>query len=165
MADPVETPIGTVTPAHFQPRTVRHQVVVGPKFLYALFNPADRLHTVSRAFMTYIRDGAVPYRRLVVNEHVVDETATRLKKQATIDAAIAVLTTLADSHLYRRESVSEETFDAARERFIEWADHGGSVTDFLVAGQMEALEIDYIATYDSHYDAFDVTPIPYRSQL
>ncbi len=163
MADPVETSIGTVTPAHFQPRTVRHQVVVGPKFLYALFNPADRMHTVSRAFMTYIRDGELPYRRLVVNEHIVDEAATRLKKQATMDTATAFLTTLADSHLYQLESVSEDTFDAARERFIEWTDHGGSFTDFLVASQMAALEIDYIATYDSHYEAFDVTTIPYRS--
>jgi predicted nucleic acid-binding protein len=84
MADPVETPIGPVTPEHFRPGQVRHQLFVGPKFLYALFSPKDRMHPVSRAFMTFIRDGELPYRRLVLNEHIVDEAATRLKKQASV---------------------------------------------------------------------------------
>ena len=52
MAEPVDTPIGTVTPEHFRPGHVRHQVVIGPKFLYALFNPRDQMHAVSRAFVT-----------------------------------------------------------------------------------------------------------------
>ena len=51
MAEPVETPIGIVTAEHFRPGHVRHQVVVGPKFLYALFNPRDQMHAVSRAFV------------------------------------------------------------------------------------------------------------------
>ena len=41
MAEPVETPIGTVTAEHFRPGDVCHQVVVGAKFLYILFNPRD----------------------------------------------------------------------------------------------------------------------------
>jgi predicted nucleic acid-binding protein len=81
MAEPVETPIGTITPEHFRPGHVRHQVVVGPKFLYALFNPKDQMHAVSRAFMTFVRDGDLPYRRLIVNDHIVDEAATRLKNR------------------------------------------------------------------------------------
>ena len=84
MAEPVETPIGTVTAEHFRPGHVRHQVVVGPKFLYALFNPRDQMHPVSRAFMAFIREGDLPYRRLIVNDHIVNEAATRLKKQATM---------------------------------------------------------------------------------
>jgi len=27
------------------------------------------------------------------------------------------------------------------------------------------LEVDHILTYDRHYDAFDVTTLPYRSQI
>ncbi|MCU4802415.1 hypothetical protein OB920_18800 [Halobacteria archaeon HArc-gm2] len=39
MAEAVETPTGTDTAKHLRSGGIRHQVVVGPKFLYALFNP------------------------------------------------------------------------------------------------------------------------------
>lgn len=80
MADEIDTPIGTVTPVHFQPGQVRHRVFVGPKFLYSLFNPKDKMNAVSRAFMAFIREGDLPFRYLLVNEHIVDEAATRLEK-------------------------------------------------------------------------------------
>ncbi|WP_238330974.1 type II toxin-antitoxin system VapC family toxin [Haloglomus irregulare] len=163
MAEPVETPIGTVTPEHFRPGTIRHQVAVGPKFLYALFNPQDQMHAVSRAFMTFVRDGDLPYRRLIVNDHIVDEAATRLKKQASMRNAASFLTTLDDSTLYQFESVSGDVFDKAKATFVEWTNLGASLTDFTVAAHMEALEVDHILTYDRHYDAFDVTTLPYRN--
>lgn len=164
MAEPVETPIGTVTPEHFRPGHVRHQVVVGPKFLYALFNPQDQMHVVSRAFMAFLRDGDLPYRRLIVNDHIVDEAATRLKKQATMRNAASFLTTLDESTLYQFEPVSEAVFADAKAKFVEWTDLDASLTDFTVAAQMAALEVEHILTYDRHYDAFDVTPLPYRTQ-
>jgi predicted nucleic acid-binding protein len=164
MAEPVETPIGTVTAEHFRPGHVRHQVVAGPKFLYALFNPQDRMHAVSRAFMGFVRDGELPYRRLIVNDHIVDEAATRLKKQASMRNAASFLTTLDESMLYQVESVSEEVFADAKATFVEWTDLDASLTDFTVAAHMEALAVDHILTYDRHYDAFDVTTLPYRNQ-
>jgi len=164
MAEPVETPIGTVTAEHFRPGNVRHQVLVGPKFLYALFNPQDQLHAVSRAFMAFVRDGDLPYRRLIVNDHIVDEAATRLKKQASMRNAATFLTTIDESTLYQSESVPEDAFEDAKATFIEWTDLDASLTDFTVAAHMEALEVDHILTYDRHYDAFDVTTLPYRSQ-
>jgi hypothetical protein len=163
MAEPVETPIGTVTAEHFRPGHVRHQVVVGPKFLYALFNPRDRMHAVARAFMSFVRDGDLPYRRLVLNDHIVDEAATRLKKQASIRNAASFLTTLDESTLYQFESTPEDVFGDARALFVEWTDLDASFTDFVVAAHMDALEIDHILTFDRHYDAFDVTTLPYRS--
>ena len=164
MAEPVDTPIGTVTAEHFRPGHVRHEVVVGPKFLYALFNPQDQMHAVSRVFMAFVRDGDLPYRRLIVNDHIVDEAATRLKKQASMRNAASLLTTLDESTLYQFESVSEDVFDDAKATFVEWTDLDASLTDFTVAAHMEALEVDHILTYDRHYDAFDVTTLPYRNQ-
>ncbi|MFC7227958.1 type II toxin-antitoxin system VapC family toxin [Salinirubellus salinus] len=163
MVESVETPIGTVTPEHFRPGHVRHQVVVGPKFLYALFNPRDQMHAVSRAFLTFLRDGDLPYRRLIVNEHIVDEAATRLKKQASMRNATSFLTTLDESALYQLESVPETVFTDAKATFIEWADLDASFTDFIVATHMDALEVNHILTYDRHYDAFDVATLPYRN--
>ena len=163
MAEPVETPIGTVTAEHFRPGHVRHQVVVGPKFLYALFNPRDQMHPVSRAFMAFIREGDLPYRRLIVNDPIVDEAATRLKKQATMRNAASFLTTLDESTLYQFESVSMDVFRDGKGMFVERTDLGASFTDFVVAAHMDALEVDHILTYDRHYEAFDVTTLPYRS--
>lgn len=163
MADPVETPIGTVTPEQFRPGHVRHQVVVGPKFLYALYNPRDQMHAVSRAFMAFVRDGDLPYRRLIVNDHIVDEAATRLKKQASMRHAAAFVTTLDESTLYQFDAVSEAIFEDAQATFVEWTDLDASFTDFIIAAHMDHREIDHILTYDRHFDAFDVTPLPYRN--
>ncbi len=113
--------------------------------------------------MEFVRDGDLPYRRLVVNDHIVDEAATRLKKQASMRNATAFLTTLDQSRLYQFESVSEDVFAAAKDTFVEWTDLGASFTDFVVAAHMADLEIDHVLTYDRHYDAFDVTTLPYSS--
>jgi predicted nucleic acid-binding protein len=162
MSESVETPIGTVTPEHFRPGHVRHRVGVGPKFLAALFAPQDQMHTVSKSFIRFLRDGELPYRRLVVNDHIVDEAATRLKKKSSMQNAARFLETLDDSDLYRLESVSEAVFTESREMFLEWTDLGASLTDFVVARHMASLDIDHVLTYDQHYDAFDLTTLPYR---
>lgn len=162
MGEPIETPIGTVTAEHFRPGDVRHQVVVGPKFLYALFNPLDQMHSVSRAFMTFVRDGELPFRRLILNDHIVDEAATRLKKQASMRNAALFLTTVEESTLYQFESVDGGVFEEATLTFLEWTDQDASLTDFIIAAHMEELEIDHILTFDRHFDAFDVTSLPYH---
>lgn len=162
MADSVDTPIGRLTADHFRPGHIRHQVFVGPKFLYALFNPNDQMHGASQAFMHFVRDGDIPYRHLILNEHIIDETATRLKKQASIRNAAKFLTTIDSGNVYRIERVPNEVFDEAKKTFIEWTDSPAVFTDFVVATHMDKLDIDHIATYDSHYGAFDVTPLPYR---
>ncbi|ACV12543.1 nucleic acid-binding protein contains PIN domain- like region [Halorhabdus utahensis DSM 12940] len=164
MAEPVETPVGTVTPEHFRPSAVHHQAVLGPKFLYALFNPRDEMHAVSRAFMTFIRDGELPYRRLILNDHIVDEAATRLKKQASIRHAVTFLETIEESTLYQLEPVPGDVFEAGTGRFREWTDLDASCTDFVVASHMADLDIEYLLTYDQHYEAFDITTVPYLSQ-
>jgi predicted nucleic acid-binding protein len=163
MADPVETPIGRLTAEHFRPGQVRHRPVVGPKFLYALFNPSDDMHVVSRAFMEFVRDGDLPYRRLLLNEHIVDEAATRLKKQCSIQYATKFLTTLTNSQLYQLEYVPETVFETAATIFTEWTDLNASFTDFVVAEHMDELGVEHIVTYDRHYDAFEVVTLPYTA--
>lgn len=163
MADPIDTPIGPLTAGHFQSRGVRHRVFVGPKFLYALFNPRDRMYAVSRTFMDFIRDGDLPYRRLLLNGHIVDEAATRLKKRASLRNAGKFLQALDESDLYRLEFVSEDAFHDAKARFIEWTELDASFTDFLIAAQMNEMGVDHIVTYDTHFEAFDVTILPYRA--
>lgn len=163
MTETVETPIGQLTVDHFWPKGVSHQLFVGPKFLYALFNPRDEMHAVSRAFMTFVRQGDLPYRRLIVNEHVIDEAATRLKKKASVRNAQQFLTTIEQSDLFRIEFASEDVFVEAMETFVDWTDLGASFTDFLIHAHMLALDVDHILTFDRHFDAFDITTLPYTN--
>jgi len=121
------------------------------------------MHAVSRAFMSFVREGDLPYRRLIVNDHIVDEAATRLKKQASIRNAASFVTTLDESTLYQLESNPRDVFGDAKATFVECTDLDASFTDFVVAAHMDALEVDHILTFDRHYDAFDVTTLPYRS--
>lgn len=76
--------------------------------------------------------------------------------------ASAFLTTLDESDLYRFEPVRTDVFDAAKDRFLEWTDLDASFTDFVVAEHMAELDVEHVLTFDRHYDAFDVTTLPYR---
>lgn len=53
-------------------------------------------------------------------------------------------------------------FEQATGTFTDWTDLDASFTDFVVATQMEEFGIDYIATSDQHYEAFDVTALLYH---
>lgn len=158
----IDTALGTVTPGHFYGGgdAFPQSCVLGPKFLYALYNPAEAFHDVAYAFLTFVRDEELPYRRFVVNEHVVDEAATRLKKRAGMPEAHAFLDALAESEYFAFESVDEETFQTVRRRFREWDDDSASFTDFAVGVQMEALGLDHVMTFDSDLALFDVTVHP-----
>lgn len=161
MSDGVKTPIGTIRPAHYYPSKVRHQIVLGPKFLYAMFNPADEMHTVSIALREFIKQDDLPFNRLVVNDHIIDEAATRLKKKASLRNAVTFLETVRDSQQFVFRSTPASAFTHATERFSEWDELDASMTDFIIASHMEELNIEYIATYDTHFGAFDVTTVPY----
>lgn len=93
---------------------------------------------------------------------MVDEAATRLKKQVSVRNAVQFLETLEDSELFRLEPVSEDVFRAATDRFVEWTDLDASLTDFVVAAHASDLGVDHVLTFDGHYEAFDVTILLYR---
>ncbi|MFB6084930.1 MAG: type II toxin-antitoxin system VapC family toxin [Halorientalis sp.] len=158
----IETSIGTLTPAHFYgggdpaPRTC----VLGPKFLYALYNPDEEFHDVAYGFLTFVRNEALPYRRFVVNEHVIDEAATRLKKRADGPRAEAFLQALDESGYFDIARLDMKTFEAVRTRFRNWDDNTASFTDFTIGVQMETNELEHVMTFDSDLDLFDVTTHP-----
>lgn len=162
MADPIDTPNGPLTIGHFQSRGVRHRAFVVPKFRYALFNPRDRMQVVLRTFMEFIRDGDLPYRRLLLDGHIVDESATRLKKVAALQHAGKFLQAVDESDLYRLEFVSEDAFHGAKKRFIAGTELDASFTDFVIAAHMSEMGVDHFVTDDSHFEAFGDTRHPYR---
>lgn len=157
-----DTAIGPVTPAHFLGGDDGHprSCVLGPKFLYALYNPDDAFHDVAYAFLTFVRNEQLPYRRFVVNEHVVDEAATRLKKRARMPEAGAFLDAVETSEHFALVTVDEDTFRTVRRRFRDWDDNTASFTDFTIGVQMAALELEHVMTFDAHLALFDVTVHP-----
>lgn len=158
----IKTPQGSVTPAHFfagddhVPRTC----VLGPKFLYALYNPEEELHDVAYAFLRFVRAEELPYRRFVVNEHAIDEAATRLKKRADISRARTFLQALEASEYFDIVSLDEETFQNCRNRFVEWDDNSASFTDFTIGVQMERRDLRHLMTFDSDLELFEVRTYP-----
>lgn len=161
MSEGIETSFGTICPGHFYPSEVRHKIVAGPKFLYALFNPADKMYEVSKALVTFIENSDLPYNRIIVNDHIIDEAATRLKKKVSHRNAETFLSTIRDSQYFRFKSTPEPVFTRATEKFSDWDDLDASMTDFIIAAHMDELDISYIATYDGHFGTFNVVPIPY----
>lgn len=161
MGRSIDTEAGPVSPTEFAAGRLTHRVFFGPKFLFAFFNPNDELHGASRAIAEFARDGDLPYRQFIVNEHALDEAATRLKKRASLRYAELLFTAVDESDLFRFERASERAFEQARVRFVEWDDNDASFTDFVIACHMEELGVDHIATYDRHYQLFDVVTIPH----
>jgi predicted nucleic acid-binding protein len=102
----------------------------------------------------------VPYRRFVVNEHIIDEAATRPKKRAGMLEATAFLDALADSEYFIIEALPADTFSRTRERFRDWGDNDASFTDFAIGIQMEAQGLAHIMTFDSDLGLFDVNTYP-----
>lgn len=151
----------SVSASDFKPGRLTHRVFLGPKFLFAFFNPNDELHETSRALAEFVREGKLPYRQFIVNEHALDEAATRLKTRAALRYAGLLLRAVRESSLFRFERVSDEAFEEACDRFVGWDDNEASFTDFVVACHMEALGVDHIATYDRHFGLFDLVTIPH----
>lgn len=81
MAEPVNSPIGRGTASHIRPPGIRQQLFVEPKACYLLFTPRNREHVITRVFKDFIRDGHRPYRCLLLDEHIVDEPISRLKRR------------------------------------------------------------------------------------
>lgn len=161
MTDTIDTAVGTVYSTDFEPATLTHRVFLGPKFLFSLFNKNDGLHEVSRALVEFVRDGELPYRQCITNDHAIDEAATRLKKRGSIRFADRLLRAFEESGLFRFERVPKEAFETACDRFTRWDDNDASFTDFVIVSHMDQRGIDHIATYDRHYQLFEVEPIPH----
>lgn len=161
MGRSIDTEVGSVSMADFEPQRLTHQVFLGPKFLFAFFNNNDELHDASRALAEFARSSDLPYRQFIVNEHALDEAATRLKKRASLRYAELLFRAVEESELFRFERIPDAAFDQARARFIEWDDNDASFTDFVVAAHMNEMDVDHIATYDRHYQLFDVVTLPH----
>lgn len=161
MGDSIDTENGTVFAGDFEPNRLTHRVFFGPKFLFSFFNNNDAVHEASRAIAEFTRRGDLPYRHFIINEHALDEAATRLKKKASLRYVDSLFKAIEKSSLFRFERVPDEAFEEACERFIEWNDTDASFTDFVIACHMEKIGVDHIATYDRHYQLFDVVTVPH----
>lgn len=161
MGHSIQTEVGQISAGDFEPDGLTHRVFLGPKFLFAFFNKNDELHGVSRAIATFACRGDLPYRQFIVTDHALDEAATRLKKRASLRYAELLFKAIEESDLFRFERVPEEPFEQACARFVEWDDNDASFTDFVIACHMEEMDVDHIATYDRHYQLFDITTLPH----
>lgn len=148
---------------HFTPDPERYteRIVVGPKFLASLFRSKNeneekkQKHRFAKKLIELIRDEEVAYRDIRVNQHVLDEAATKLKDKCSPTDAFKCVNTVRDSNLFTVDTVSDEIYSEACNRFVEYDDHGGAFTDFITTAYTESHPASYLATWDSHYREFD----------
>lgn len=151
-------------PDVFEPQTVGTTAIfVDSSMLFALFNGRDECHSNARAFLEWVKDGTLPYRRLYTNDYVLQEVATRLRYRVNHERAVTALETVHESEHFRFEPVGRETYDAGRKIFETHDDIELSLTDAVIVAHTEILGLDHILTYDSDFDAFDPTVLPYHS--
>ncbi|MEZ3116521.1 hypothetical protein RYH80_11440 [Halobaculum sp. MBLA0147] len=105
--------------------------------------------------LTLIQNQELPYSRILTNNHVLDEAATRLKKKHGFEDAHDCVDTVRDSDNIEVRSLSQDALDDAYETFVSFDDHGGAMTDFLNKAFVERTETPYVAVWDEHYEAFD----------
>lgn len=149
----------------FGPETVgTTSVFVDSSALFALFHPRDEYHDGARTFLEGLRDGSLPYRRLYVNDYVLDEVATRLRYRVTHDRAVTALETVDESDLYRFEFVDRETYRDGREIFESDGDHELSLTDAVIVAHADELGVDHAFTYDGDFEQFDCTTVPHDTE-
>jgi len=155
--------VDTPRRAHFNPSgaNLSTELVIGPKFLFSVFQTDQsndeeaRKARFAKKLLSLIREEELPFRRLLVTRHALDEAATRLKKKAKPADAFECVSTVLKSEVYCLTVLDTETFDEACTDFRSYDDHGGAMTDFITKAFVEAQTTDYVVTWDDHYRAFD----------
>lgn len=155
-----------IDPDAFEPSTRGTTTsFVDSSALFALFHPKDDCHESARAFHDHVREGHLPYRRLVTNDYVLDEVATRLRRRVNHSRAVQALETVEESELYTVEFTHEEIVTAAITRFREYGDQQLSFTDCVIATHMQSESrgppLDHLLTYDGDFDVFGFTAVPH----
>lgn len=126
----------------------------------ALLSSSDRLH--DRAVERYDQlasEGA----RLVTNNYVVDETATRLRYDLGIDAALrfrSMLLQAAESGRLRVEWVDERIEAEAWRLLEQFGDVKLSLTDATCAATARAAHIDEVFGCDRDFEALGFVVLP-----
>lgn len=158
---------------HFLPSHEQwtNTIVVGQKFLASIFydldrdNPGNsdeelRKERFSHKFVEGIRNSELPFDTIIVNQHTIDEAATHLKRNYSIDAAVRCVQTVESSDIFEIVEVGTDLFKKVCDRFTNWSDQEGSFTDFAIGVQSEEVNRVCIATWDSHYIPFDLELLP-----
>lgn len=154
--------------AHFSPDPSEYtqRLVLGPKFLASMFrsNPDDDAapnQRFARALLDWMRNEEIAYKRLLINQHVLDEAATHLKKHNVPAAAFECVETVRSSELFVICETDAEAFAESCRTFCEYDDHDGAMTDFITKTFLERSETPYLATWDDHYQPFsDLNLVP-----
>lgn len=147
--------------AHFKPNTSDYTqtLILGPKFLASIFrsDPTDdeiRQQEFSQELLKWIRDEEIAYKRILINQHALDEAATHLKKHSSPDDAFQCVRTVMASKIFVVDVPDDNVFERACDTFCEFEDHEGALTDFITKTFLEDSDTPYLATWDGHYQSF-----------
>ena len=126
----------------------------------ALLNETERLHPKAvEAYEALLEEGA----RLVTSTDVIDESATRLRYDAGLEAALAFRDAVADAEKSRLVRVLAVDAAVQKKAFALWEKHPHlvlSLTDATSAILARGLSIKTIFGFDGDFRALGFTLIP-----
>lgn len=133
---------------------------------FARFYRRDEYHDDVSAFFETVLKGSSIYRPLYVNDYVIDELCTLLKKRVGHERAKLALETLDASDSVNVRYVGKETFLAARDAFLAAGSmNEASFTDVVIAEHAAELDVDHVLAYDGDFEDLGLVRIPHSDPL
>lgn len=129
--------------------------------LFPLFHERSSRHSEAARLFDAVNSGALPYRPLYVNQHVLDETATMLTSRVSTDAAINAVDTLATTSTVEIIQVGETDVQRTVDNLRRYRDVEIAFTDHTVGVQATKLNVDHVFTYDGDFETLGLTTIPH----
>lgn len=129
--------------------------------LVAYYDPSEVHHGAANRLITGIANGEFAYRGLFTNDYVVDELLTVLHARVDHDLAIEALRMLDGTDAISVLRVPPAVHDEGVRRFERYRDWRElSVTDLVVASQMERREVDHVFALDDDFRKLGFDRVP-----
>jgi len=124
-------------------------IMVDSCVFVAALNSKDKNHNEGKTIMEKILKKQTTY-KFVINDYILDEVVTYLRKKVGYDISIKVLNLLLNQNYFTLLKVTEENLKAAYFFFKRY--DGLSFTDACILSTMISNNIKKIISFDSNFD-------------
>ena len=129
--------------------------------LFPYFYRPSSAHDEARAVIEAIGEGDLPYNPLLTNQYVLHEVVTLLLSREGTRATHEALESILDEPTFQMLDVEPQLVESAVEQFRRYDDQAISLTDHVIAVQLDERGIGHLFTYDRDFRTLRVTVVPH----